>query len=204
MFIAGIGVSLFAPVFLSLHEGPNAFWLKMPIAAVTAVSVATAVGAWRIPGTIRMDIRRVAAVMGWGTASALFLYALFYAGVHGIRLVWPEASGPISEVYALRRGISTARMLVLLMLIIAPAEECFWRGALQKLWVRRWGHSIGIGGASALYAAVHLGSGNLLLVVAAGLCGVYWGLLYAWRESLGINILSHALWDALVFVWAPL
>jgi membrane protease YdiL (CAAX protease family) len=54
-----------------------------------------------------------------------------------------------------------------------------------------------------LYTAVHLAGGNIMLVLAAALCGVFWGWLYLRFRSPLLNIISHTLWDLLVFVVLP-
>jgi membrane protease YdiL (CAAX protease family) len=42
-----------------------------------------------------------------------------------------------------------------------------------------------------------------MLVAAAGVCGLYWGALFAWKRSLPVNIVSHVAWDLAVFVLFP-
>jgi membrane protease YdiL (CAAX protease family) len=43
-----------------------------------------------------------------------------------------------------------------------------------------------------------------MLLVAAGVCGLFWGLLY-WREQNLIPvIISHSLWDVMIFVLFPM
>ncbi len=54
-----------------------------------------------------------------------------------------------------------------------------------------------------LYTAVHLASGNIMLVLAAAVCGVFWGWLYLRYRSPVLNIVSHTLWDLAVFVVFP-
>ena len=65
-------------------------------------------------------------------------------------------------------------------LLIGPGEEIFWRGYLQRRWQERFGAGRGFLFAAALYAAVHAGSGNVMLVLAAAVCGAVLGIpLYA-------------------------
>jgi membrane protease YdiL (CAAX protease family) len=58
--------------------------------------------------------------------------------------------------------------------------------------------------ATALYSLVHAWSGNLPLLLAAFTAGLLWGALFAWTGSLVPGIISHALWDVLMFVLVPL
>ena len=64
--------------------------------------------------------------------------------------------------------------------VTSPAEEIFWRGFLQRRLMLRLGSFWGWIIASVLYAAVHISSLNFMLVGAAGVAGLFWGLLY-WR-----------------------
>ena len=56
-----------------------------------------------------------------------------------------------------------------------------------------------------VYALVHIWSFNFMLVMAALVAGAFWGLIYRLRPSLlPALIVSHAVWDALVFVILPI
>ena len=56
-----------------------------------------------------------------------------------------------------------------------------------------------------IYALVHIWSFNFMLIMAALVAGAIWGFVY-WLQpkSLPALVISHALWDALVFVWIPI
>jgi membrane protease YdiL (CAAX protease family) len=43
-----------------------------------------------------------------------------------------------------------------------------------------------------------------MLVLAAGVCGVFWGLLYSAFKSIAVNAVSHALWALTIFILRPL
>ena len=56
-----------------------------------------------------------------------------------------------------------------------------------------------------IYALVHIWSLNFMLVMAALVAGFVWGLLYRLRPDwLPALIISHAVWDACVFVVFPI
>ena len=94
---------------------------------------------------------------------------------------------------------------LLLLFIIGPAEEIFWRGYIQRQLSQRWSPNVGFLVTTAIYTAVHLPSGNFMLVMAAMVCGVAWGGLYRLMpQHFPAIVLSHALWDAAAFVWFPL
>jgi len=56
---------------------------------------------------------------------------------------------------------------------------------------------------TALYALVHVGSGNPMLVLAAAACGFFWGWLYMKTGSALLVIVSHTVWDIAVFLIVP-
>jgi membrane protease YdiL (CAAX protease family) len=57
--------------------------------------------------------------------------------------------------------------------------------------------------ATSLYTAVHVATGNMVLVLAALVCGIFWGWLYMRYKSMLINVVSHTVWDILVFLILP-
>jgi membrane protease YdiL (CAAX protease family) len=51
---------------------------------------------------------------------------------------------------------------------------------------------------------VHVWSFNLMLMLAATLCGIFWGLVYLRFGRVWPGLISHALWDCLIFAVIPL
>jgi membrane protease YdiL (CAAX protease family) len=43
-----------------------------------------------------------------------------------------------------------------------------------------------------------------MLIGAAAVCGLFWGLLYQWRKNIFTVIVSHAVWDVVVMVLFPI
>jgi hypothetical protein len=93
--------------------------------------------------------------------------------------------------------------MFLMVLVIGPGEEVFWRGYLQRHLQDRWGNVPGFLAATALYALVHAGSGNPMLVLAAAVCGLFWGYLYLRSKSILLVLISHTIWDVAVFILFP-
>jgi uncharacterized protein len=139
-----------------------------------------------------------------GLASVVFLYAFFWAGKHLATAILPFAAGQIDNVYSTRSQAPSWLIGALLLGWIGPAEEIFWRGFAQHRLMARYGRVTGFFVATAVYTLVHIWSGNLMLIAAAGLCGLFWGWLYMRARSLWPGLISHAIWDALIFIVAPL
>jgi len=142
-----------------------------------------------------------------GIALAIILWGIFWVGDKLSQWMFPSfARTQVNSIYSIKDGFNPHVVGLLLLLLIGPAEEIFWRGYVQeqlqrscsKTWI---GALIGI----ALYTAIHIPSCNFMLIVAAGVCGVVWGGLYWWKPQwFPALLLSHAVWDAAVFVWFPI
>jgi membrane protease YdiL (CAAX protease family) len=115
----------------------------------------------------------------------------------------PSGNREIGEIYELRNLRPRAELAARLALIVGPAEELFWRGALQAGLMRRLGRWPGAAAGIAAYGGVHLVTGNLTLAGAAAVGGAHWGLLYAAGAPLGALIVSHSLWDVWIFLLQP-
>jgi hypothetical protein len=141
--------------------------------------------------------------VGIGVVSAMALYAVFAAGRAAALELFPFAAADIGNVYALRSGVPLLRVVLLIVFLIGPGEELFWRGFFQENAGAGTGRTAGFILTSLLYTSVHLASGNIMLILAAAVCGVFWGWLYLRFRSPLLNVVSHTVWDLLVFVILP-
>lgn len=138
-----------------------------------------------------------------GVGSALLLYGVFLAGNIFLRKFFPSSAEHLASIYNLKMGSNQLRIGLFLGLIIGPGEELLWRGWLQRHWSARLGKTGGLLAVSLLYALVHLPGRNPVLVLAALVCGLWWGFQYHKFNSLLSNVVSHVLWDLLVFLILP-
>ena len=139
-----------------------------------------------------------------GAASAAALYGVFWLGRLAAFSLFDFAQPEIHGVYDLRSEAPAWLIAALLIGWIGPAEEVFWRGLIQKRLSIAWGPWVGYLAAAAVYAGVHVWSANVMLIVAAGVCGLFWGWLFKRTGSPWPVMVSHALWDVAVFVVWPL
>ena len=108
-------------------------------------------------------------------------------------------------IYGMKEGESPWLLAALLLLLIGPAEEIFWRGYVQRTLSKRWNPNAGFVVATLIYALVHAGSCNFMLVMAALVVGAAWGALYRFFPNrFAAIILSHAVWDVAVFIFFPI
>lgn len=197
-------VILFVPLFFLRRLGPVDFWLWMSfnIAAVITFSL---LSDRSYPALLKKDLKSgLPHKIILGLFSALLLYALFYAGNELSQIIFSFAETDISRVYSFKQGAATWRIAVLMVFIIGPGEEIFWRGFLQRKWIEKFGSLPGLIMAVFFYAGIHISSGNIMLVSAAAVCGLFWGVLYLRYRSVIMLIISHTLWDLLIFLAFPL
>lgn len=140
-----------------------------------------------------------------GIGIAVVLWFVFYVGDKVSQWMFDFARPQVNLIYDMKMGNQPWLIALLLLFIIGPAEEIFWRGYIQRQLSQRWSPNVGFLVTTAIYTAVHLPSGNFMLVMAAMVCGVAWGGLYRLvPQHFPAIVLSHALWDAAAFVWFPL
>ncbi len=198
-----LALALFVPLFLTGGIGPFDFWWWMAANLLVLLTVVQFVDApWRqaLVADFRNHPARKAAA---GILSALVLYGVFWLGNKFSCFLFPGAAHDIAAVYGYRGQASALRIALLMLLVIGPGEELFWRGFLQRHLARRLDGRRGWLLATGVYTAIHLVSGNPMLVLAAGVCGLFWGWVYWKQRSMLLNIASHTLWDIGVFLLFP-
>jgi len=192
------GVALAAACFAVTFRGPRAsFWSRM-----TATGTLLATFALQRRSELRR-LRFRPRHLVEGAAIAAGLYCIFQVGDRAVRRVMPAGAEDISSIYDLRSEQSEWLIAARLAAIIAPAEELFWRGWLQRSLAGRRDRWQGAALAAGAYGAVHLASGNPTLVGAASVAGAYWSTLSALDVHLESLIVSHLIWDVLIFLVAP-
>ena len=139
-----------------------------------------------------------------GIVSAVVLYFVFYFGNILAGYLFPFKNAQVLSVYSNKSQGSPLMIGTLLLFLIGPGEEIFWRGFIQKSLSLRIGEIKGYLLATLLYSGVHIATGNFMLIIAALVSGAYWGFIYKKEKSLVPVIISHALWDLTIFVLFPL
>ena len=171
---------------------------------VASAGVLACMAMFFAPGLWR-KLRVTPADLFWGVVIAVALWLLFWVGDKLSQLMFDFARPQVDTIYGMKEGTSSLLLTFLLLFIIGPAEEIFWRGYVQRTLSQRWGANIGFVIATAIYTLVHIGSLNFMLIMAAMVCGIAWGLLYRLMPNRFTAImLSHSLWDVAVFVVFPI
>ena len=193
-------------MFSPWTQGKPNFWLIMSCAAVILTGLAV---------TFSTDLERLKPIgkplwqLLGGIALAFALWGIFWIGDKASAALFDFARPEVDAVYAMKTGLPSWAIAVLLLFLIGPAEEFFWRGyvqhTLERLCGGRQPKDRALLMTAAVYALVHIWSLNFMLVMAALVAGLVWGLVYRFcPKALPALIVSHALWDVLVFILLPI
>lgn len=176
------------------------FWVMMTFSGLTLTTYST----WASPGwwkDIRLDLSNILL----GVALAAVLWGIFWIGDKLSSLMFDFARPQVDMIYGMKEGENPWVLTALMLLIIGPAEEIFWRGYLQKSFSKKWNPNMGFVVTTLMYSLVHVSKFNFMLIMAAAVAGFVWGLAYRfYPEKFGAILLSHALWDCAVFIWFPI
>lgn len=138
-----------------------------------------------------------------GVISGLLIYLLFWLGFQVIDIFNLPFEKSIKKLY---RWFAPSQFwhYLALILVAAPGEELFWRGFIQKRLMRYFGPVASIFVGAILYASAHIYSGTFILMLAAFVSGLIWGALYLWKKSMPLVIVSHIIFDIMIFLILPL
>lgn len=203
ILISCLAILMFSPMFVLRQVGPIDFWWWMTINLSILISLSI-ITDWEYYYILSKDFTKsILKKIMIGLISAMVLYFVFFLGNYLSRL-WFDFAGPgIENVYKFKGDAAGIRIAILMLLIIGPGEELFWRGYLQRKFSKKYGKWTGLIIALILYTGVHIFTGNFMLIMAAFICGLFWAWMYLKYESMLINVISHTAWDIVVFLLLP-
>lgn len=176
---------------------PINFWIMLSSSTLVLLLISLLINRER--SRPRVNLRMIS----YGVLGAILLYGLFYFGFQATKSISMLSEG-VSRVYELRSSAPSALIGLMLIFPIGPGEEMYWRGLIQRRFAERLGSNIGLLAATGAYGLVHLPTLNAPLIATALIGGLVWGYLYKTTGSLVPAVISHVLWDLLIFVVAPL
>lgn len=178
------------------------FWLTMALSGVILSSMSLA-----LSGELRTSLRENFRLsdLPLGVVIGALLWGIFWVGDKVAVWMFPFADGEIGSIYSMRDGTEYLIIGLLLLFVVGPAEEIFWRGFVQERLSQKWSPNVGFVVTTAIYALAHIWSLNFMLIVAAAVAGGVWGLLYRlYPKRIGALVISHAVWDVAVFIIFPI
>jgi uncharacterized protein len=176
------------------------FWLGMVISTSILISSALYLDRKELSKIYKFENKHLLI----GIISAVVLYAIFYIGNYASTLLFSFAKSQISNIYANKEQSSAYLIGVLLLLLIGPAEEIFWRGFIQKNLSDGYGDVKGFIITTLIYACIHIWAFNFILFMAALICGLFWGFIFLRYKSVWAVIISHSIWDLVIFILLPI
>ena len=208
------GIKLAVPVaallwfymFSLWTQGRPNFWLVMSCAAV----ILTGLAIFFLPAGERFPkVEKPIFQLLGGIVLAFTLWGIFWVGDKTSSWLFDFARPEVDAVYSIKQGLPVPVIGALLLLLIGPAEEFFWRGFVQKTLASslkgRYPQDYAFLLTAAIYALVHIWSFNFMLIMAALVAGLVWGFIYRLcPKALPALIISHALWDVLIFIILPI
>lgn len=192
-------------MFSPWTKGLTNFWITMSCAALTLTGLSLA-----FRQKERIVIEKPLLQIAGGIAIAFALWGIFWIGDKVSAWLFDFARPGVDSIYSMKSGLPVGAIAALLLLVIGPAEEFFWRGYVQRTFSRlfkgrKYPADLAFLATALIYALVHIWSLNFMLIMAALVAGAVWGFIYRLcPKALPALIISHALWDALVFVWLPI
>ncbi|MBP9016708.1 MAG: CPBP family intramembrane metalloprotease [Paludibacteraceae bacterium] len=175
------------------------FWMTMTAAGLTLTFMSAFLGK-DFKKQFSLSLKDV--LIGLG--SAVVLYVVFFLGDFFSKLLFDFAKDQVGQIYMMKEGENPLLLSLLLIFLIGPAEEIFWRGYVQRMLEPKFGSWVALIVTTLIYTLVHIWSFNFMLIMSAMVCGAFWGLLYKYNKNLVTLIVSHAVWDVSVFILFPI
>lgn len=178
----------------------NYFWIAMTFSAsfLAIFSIVTQKKNFR---KLLVVNRKYIAI---GVIHAIVLYGFSRFGVYIAQNLFDFVVPQIEAIYSTRSQMDALYIGLLLIFLIGPAEEIFWRGFVQNKLEKTTNSKKAFVITTAIYALVHVWALNPMLMLAALVLGVHWGLMFKRYKSIVPGLISHALWDAMIFVIFPI
>ncbi|MFA7327202.1 MAG: type II CAAX endopeptidase family protein [Candidatus Kapaibacterium sp.] len=175
------------------------FWIAMTISAASLAIFSVLTQKDSFKSLLKVNKKLI--LIGLG--HAILLYGLSRLGVFIAQNMFDFVVPQIEAIYTTKTQLDPLYIGLLLIFIIGPSEEIFWRGFVQNKIGQISNPKKALIITTIIYSLVHIWAFNPMLLLAALVLGVHWGLLFYKYKSLVPGIISHALWDAMIFVFFP-
>lgn len=137
--------------------------------------------------------------LGYGT----LIYAIIAGGYQAFLFLPFDAGSSVSRLLETFAPTSIWHFL-LLMFVIVPGEEIFWRGYIQQKLKKYMSGPMAVLASSVLFGLA-LGLGGFVSgTFAAVASGIVLGFLYEWKRSMPLLIVAHLVMIVLLFLIKPL
>ncbi len=200
VFTLALAYTLWAVMFSPWTAPHISFWVMMTISASILCIISSCFNP-KWGKKIHLTPKNIL----MGLALAAVMWGVFWLGDKISAWMFSFARPQVDTIYDMKEGQSAGLLTFLMLVLIGPAEEIYWRGYVQETLTRKFSPNVGFVVATLLYALAHVASFNFMLIMAAMVAGAIWGLVYRFFPNrLDVLIVSHAVWDVAVFIWFPI
>lgn len=194
-----VGVVLLGAAVLAFMHTKNPgdaafYWLSLALAAVWSVGAVLA-GPLHL-GAVRFRGRNERPVFT-GTGVGLVLGGVFLLGGLAVQKI-PPLAGQVTAILDYTTQVSW-RLVVLIAIVNAIAEELFFRGALFSAFGRRYPLVL----STLLYIAAMMAAGNLIIGVAALVLGTVCAIERRATGGVLAPVLTHLVWGLMMVLALP-
>lgn len=185
----------------------------VPFSLLAAATIARDVGLVALILLLIARARQPVAVIGWVRRHlgrdiliglALSIPLIIGAQVLEAALRAAGLSSPSSGPGLTPSGPGEVVLAVVLVLVVAVAEETIFRGYLILRFAGVLGNRLSAVVASSLIFAIGHGYEGEAAIVTIGLTGLVFAIVYIWRQSLIAPVVMHLVFNLLAIVVAPL
>lgn len=148
------------------------------------------------------DEMRTLKSFAYGIPAAFAMYAVLYAGYHLLQLLGIGSATATADFLAIFTPSSVWHLL-LLMFIVVPGEELFWRGFVQEQLKQYVPVSIAVPAASVLFGLTLALADFWWGIFAGTAVGLVLGYLYEKKRSMPLLIIAHLILMVLIFIIFP-
>ena len=175
------------------------FWYSL---ASTGVMLAALAFFWGGSVMKKRDFRFSDLIIGIGGGSLLYILSVATAWI--LERLFPLYGKQITEIYSWAEGSNLTVLVLMIILLVGPGLEVFWRGMMTNWLISAWNVKWGV--ILSVFAAtfVYLPSLSLTLICAGLLLSIVCTALYAWRKTPVAPAVAHAVWLLAVVVFFPL
>lgn len=135
------------------------------------------------------------------------MFGIFsYAGMLGSYLLMDMGPAYLTnsiDKFLSHYGPTAIWHYLLLIFIIAPGEEVFWRGLIQQQLKKYMQPKFAIILSSLLYGLSFIFTGFWIGILGGFFVGVVFGILYEWKKSITAIVLAHITLLVLLFLVLP-
>ncbi|MBX6748542.1 MAG: CPBP family intramembrane metalloprotease [Micromonosporaceae bacterium] len=207
----GVFLLLILPTLVLSFVDTGASAVSFPL--VASATIARDVGLVALILLLIARDRQPVAAIGWvrrhigrDILIGLALSVLLVIGAQVLEAVLRAAglSSPSSAPGLAPSGLGEVILAVVLVVVVAVAEETIFRGYLILRFAGVFRSRLSAVVASSLIFAIGHGYEGGAAVVTIGLTGLVFAIVYIWRQSLVAPVVMHLVFNLLAIVVAPL